>query len=82
MGDLLVLVESIKNMMVARATGSPEGGKDYKIVRGQLVGNVLISDRLPRFVKTCRTLDEFWGHIREVSETYAGAAQLSRRAVP
>ena len=33
---------------------------------------------MPRFVITCRTLSEFWGHITEVSSTYRGRREYLR----
>ena len=37
----------------------------------QLLGNILIKSKLPSFMRTCRSLDEFWGFIKPKFEHYA-----------
>ena len=32
----------------------------------------IVNDKLPRFVRTCRTLQEFWSFIKRKDDTYAG----------
>lgn len=65
-------VESIKNMMVAHATGGQASQNEYREIRNKLIKNPVVARLLPRAVHTCRTLDEFWGLIKEVDGTYAG----------
>lgn len=65
-------VESLKNLMVARATGEAGNDGEYSRLRQKLIGNPSIKDKLPRFVRTCRSLGEFWPIIKEVDGTYAG----------
>ena len=69
--ELLVKVESIKNMLVSRATGLGSSYLDYARLRQVLVRSPLIKDKLPRFVHTCRSLDEFWGFIQPKFVHYA-----------
>ena len=38
----------------------------------ELVSHPIISNLLPRALHTCRTLEEFWGFIKEIDGTYAG----------
>ena len=73
--ELLVSVESLKNILVARATGKDSSEDVYRQLRQELVANPLLKDKLPRFVRTCRTLDEFWPLIKEKDGTYAGRRQ-------
>jgi hypothetical protein len=61
--ELLVNVESLKNMCVSRATGGFSEDTEYKRLRRQLLQQPIIKAKLPRFVEICRTLDEFWGFI-------------------
>jgi len=70
--ELLPQVESLKNMMVAKATGEATDEREYQRLRRVVVQNALVRGKLPRFVRTCRTLGEFWGFIKEQSETYSG----------
>lgn len=72
MDELLSAVESLKSMLVARATGTMEGSQDYGVLRRRLLSNGLLKGRLPQLVSSCRNLDEFWAHIKEVDGTYAG----------
>ena len=65
-------VQTLKNIMIARATGETANKYEYESVRGSLISNAYIKEYLPRFVRTCRTLPEFWGHIKEVSSNYQG----------
>lgn len=74
--DRLRDVESIKNMMVARATGEVTTDNEYREIRARLIADAALRDRLPRWVHTCRTLDEFWGVIKPASSTYAGRRAL------
>lgn len=73
--ELLIKVESLKNMLVARATGKSADDHEYFALRIELTQHPLIKDKLPRFVRTCRNLDEFWPVIKEVDGTYAGRRQ-------
>ncbi len=70
--QLLEDVEALKNILVAAATGQGTDDPEYFRLRHQLVGNGAIKDRLPRFVRTCRNLGEFWPYIKEQNGTYAG----------
>ena len=70
--ELLVSVESLKNILVARATGKESSEDVYRQLRQELIVNPLVKDKLPRFVRTCRTLDEFWSMIKDKDGTYAG----------
>jgi hypothetical protein len=70
--ELLVKVESLKNALVARATGEATNDSDYERLRLELVRHPLVKDKLPRFVHTCRTLGEFWPFIKDKDGHYAG----------
>jgi Abortive infection C-terminus len=73
-------VESLKHLLVARATGGSEvlDGAEYIMLRGALLADQRIAEKLPRFVKTCRSLDEFWGLIKMKSPNYAGRREFLR----
>jgi len=77
--DILEKVESLKNMLVARATGLSTGS-DYPQLRLELLHHPLTKGRLPRFVATCRTLDEFWGFIKPKFGTYHERREFIREA--
>ena len=56
---------------MARATGERADERKYQRLRYRLTTNVLVKDKLPRFVRTCGSLGEFWTHIQDQSRTYA-----------
>jgi hypothetical protein len=63
--ELLDAAESVRNMLVARATSNGPGPEaEYQKFRRVLVGSPSIKSKLPRCVRTCRTLAEFWGFIK------------------
>jgi hypothetical protein len=62
--DLILKVESLKNMLVSQATGGACDATEYKNLRFELVSDPRISQKLPRFVRTCRNPGEFWGFIK------------------
>lgn len=70
--QLLESVESLKNVLVAAATGGGNDDHEYFRLRTLLLRNATIKDKLPRFVRTCRSLGEFWPYIKEQDGTYAG----------
>lgn len=69
--QLLEETESIKNILMARATGKGADESKYQQLRRRLTANALVKDKLPRFVRTCRRLGEFWTLIQDQSGTYA-----------
>lgn len=75
---VLVSAETLKNILVTRATGGATSDTDYRKLRAELVGNALIKDFVPRFVHTCRTLDEFWGFIKPKFPSYRERREFLR----
>src|SRR6266566_8175979 len=61
--ELLVKLETLKNLLVQRATGQNADAAEYISLRRALVDSS-IKSKLPSFVESCRTLDEFWVFIR------------------
>jgi uncharacterized protein YfkK (UPF0435 family) len=71
MEELLIKVESLKGMLVSKATGGDPSDAEYQELRKELINNSIVKDRLPRFVKSCRSLSEFWGFIQPKFVHYA-----------
>lgn len=63
-------VESIKNMMVARARGELVDDSEYVRIRAEVVNDPVLARLAPRFLRTCRSLGEFWAFIKQHSATY------------
>jgi hypothetical protein len=68
---LLEEIESLKNILMARATGGGASENEYQRLRYRLTTDALVQDKLPRFVRTCGSLGEFWTHMQDQSRTYA-----------
>lgn len=70
--DLLISAESLLNVMIGHATGSPGGDADYAKLRKQVLEAEAITptDLVPRIVQTCRSLGQFWGVIKQKFGTY------------
>jgi len=71
MNELVEKAESLQNLLVARATGSVERPSDYATLRTALTGDAKLRAYLPDFVRTCRSLDQFWQLIKHKFDNYA-----------
>lgn len=65
-------VESLKNMLVARATGETPKDADYMRLRMAVLSDPVLKGLAPRFVRTCRSLGEFWQYIKKQHDKYDG----------
>jgi hypothetical protein len=73
-GTLIPQIESVKDRLTACATGGSVTDVDdrqYAIHRGILIKNVLTKDRVPKCLRSCRNLGEFWAFIKPMFGTYA-----------
>lgn len=73
MTELQEKIESFQNLLVAIATSGnrPEEEENFKQLRISLIGNNEIKDHLPDFVKTNRTVAQFWQFIKGKFSSYA-----------
>ncbi|MFF2889242.1 serine/threonine-protein kinase [Paenibacillus sp. NPDC057967] len=74
---LFEVIESLKVGLVSYATGNSSelSNDEYYKLRKILLSAGQISNKLPEFIKQYRSLDEFWGYIKDVSGSYAGRRQ-------
>ena len=63
-------VEMLRNMLLAQATGGESNGPEYLAVRRALMAKPEIEAMLPRFVKTCRDVSQFWAFIKAKFPSY------------
>ena len=68
--QLLDKLEILQNIYVARSTHGPTDEQEYKQLRHDLLDDGRLGSRLPRFVRTSRTLDQFWMFIKPKFATY------------
>ena len=61
---------SLQDMLVARATGGSASDSDYRELRDLFMGSAEFHDLLPSFVRTSRSLDQFWSYIKREAGGY------------
>jgi hypothetical protein len=70
MTDPLEQAQVLQNMLVAKATGSVCDNSEYVQLRKAILSKASLKARAPEFVRTCRSLAEFWGYIKARHGTY------------
>ncbi|MCL4265766.1 MAG: abortive infection family protein [Anaerolineae bacterium] len=68
--DLILKVETLQNLLLARATGGTGDWEEYKSLREELTNHSLVKPLLPSFVITCRDVSQFWSFISSKYNTY------------
>lgn len=76
--DLVNQVESLKIMLVSRATGGEGDDTQYRSLRRELIALQHIKKLLPQVVHVCRDLSEFWGFIKPKFEKYVERREYLR----
>lgn len=73
MTELQEKIESFQNLLVDIATSGnrPEEEENFKKLRTVLITNSEINSQIPDFVKTTRTVSQFWQFIKGKFKTYA-----------
>jgi hypothetical protein len=71
MDELSEHIEMLQNLLIAEATGGSGDDRQYQAFRREITENPLLKDIAPRFLRTCRTLREFWQFIKYEYVTYA-----------
>jgi len=69
--ELLEEAEALQNLLVSFATGGAADEAEFLRLRQIFVQNNQLADHVPRFVRTCRSLGQFWGFIKQKFSTYA-----------
>ena len=67
------LAEYLQNILIARATGGGgvEDAADYRSIRRTFIKSSILEPLLPRFIRTCRDLSQFWSFIKFELPSYA-----------
>ena len=71
MQDLLNETEALQNLLVSVATGSSEDSAEFLRLRQVVLSQPALEPYVPRFLRTCRSLGQFWQFIKEKYGTYA-----------
>ncbi|MEO3691001.1 abortive infection family protein [Roseateles paludis] len=64
-------VESLQNLLVSHATGGAEDEAEYTRLRQVVLSEPSIEAATPRFIRTSRSLGQFWQFIKNKYPTYA-----------
>lgn len=71
MNDLLDQTEALQNLLISEATGGNEDDAEYIRLRQMLLTNAALESLLPKLLRTCRNLAQFWQFIKFEFGTYA-----------
>lgn len=64
-------VTCLKNILLSFCTGGHKNDREYKELRSELMTNATLRDLLPAWLRTHRSLDEFWPFIKHKFGSYA-----------
>jgi len=68
--ELFEEVETLQNLLISRATGGEANDIEYKRIRRERINESFVAEKLPRFVRTCYDLNQFWNFIKYKYKTY------------
>ncbi len=74
--ELIEMLDEYKMGLMSKATNGTIDDKYYVQTRNSLLENVNIKDQIPRFIKSCRTADEFRRYMQSEFGDYAGRRKL------
>jgi hypothetical protein len=69
-------IEMLQNLVIAVATGGSGDAREYGTLRQEIVDHHMLKDITPRFLRTCRTTDQFWQFIKYEYGSYAERRQF------
>jgi hypothetical protein len=61
---VLEKIEALQNLMLASVTGGARNDAEYRQIREDLFRMPALKEALPRFVRTCGDLSQFWHFIK------------------
>ena len=71
MNEILDQTEALQNLLISQATGGSEDDAEYVRLRQMMLSNAALDPLLPRFLRSCRNLSQFWQLIKFTYGTYA-----------
>lgn len=69
-------LDYLQNLLIARSTGGCAEDFDYNRIRRELLNIPNYTDLIPRWIKTSRHLDQFWGFIKQKFPSYEERRQF------
>lgn len=77
--EYLVKVGDLKGMLNDRSRNGSPSEREYEKLRTELITIPLIRDILPKFVLSCRTVQEFWQFIKPKYATWTERSEFLQR---
>lgn len=71
MKELFIQTETLQNLLISQATGGKENNAEFTRLRQFILSNAAFDAYIPKFIKTCRSLDQFWQFIKYEFPSYA-----------
>ncbi len=71
MRELFDQTEALQNLLVSQATGELEDDAEFMRLRQVVLSQAALESHIPRFLRTCRNLSQFWQFIKHQFGTYA-----------
>ena len=71
MYELSEQAESLQGLLISQATGGREDEAEYTRLRQVVLSQPALESYVPRFLRTCRSLGQFWQFIKNKFGTYA-----------
>lgn len=62
--EMMTLLESLRNTLVSRATGGAGDDATFITARRKLIAHPTLRVEVPRWLKACHDLGDFWGMIK------------------
>jgi hypothetical protein len=75
MNELVEQIETLQNALIAQATGGSADDHEYQRLRVLVTENASLRDIVPKFLRTCRNLSQFWQFIKYEFGSYAERRQ-------
>lgn len=71
MSDLIIQIEILQNLLISAATGGNSDNEEFQKLRKIVLENQNIQKLVPRYIRTCRDLAQFWQFIKYEYASYA-----------
>ena len=79
--ELIDMLDEYKMGLLSKATSGTIDDKYYVQTRNTLLENASIKDQIPKFIKSCRSADEFRRYMQSESSDYAGRRRLITESI-
>ena len=71
MDELFDQTEALQNLLVSQATGGTEDDAEFMRLRQVVLSQAILEPHIPKFLRTCRNLAQFWQFVKHKFGTYA-----------